>query len=573
MRVYGTRQMGWLVRSAVLGASIVAALATARALAMAELLVTLAALVIVPLGLAVIDAPDRLGRRDLPMRAATKLVIPAGAALTASMLLERGTLAGSLAVPWLAVTLLVALSGARRALARGSVPLAELVIDAGCALLAVAGIWACASRFGVRLLGFDDQWVILTAAHFHFAGFALSVLAGLAGLAGRARPLPRAIGWTLILGPPAVALGITFSPTLEVVGAWSLALASLAFAGWQGLEAARGTELSRASRAALAISSLSLGAGMLLALGFSLANYAGLSRPTIGDMLATHAPLNALGFATCGLIARTLSPRRQLSTGRVRTRDVRPVLGRLRGGGTVGLGFFERLHGRTDRCAGLVDTLDRYAHPGFDPERAHPEVRRFYERTGELTLRVRARWRRAFLPAARLFVALARRFGNLVLPMPEDGVSVVTSSLAMLPDEGARRGGVASERAYANGAPMYIASYAVHAEGGAGFMNIALPLPGACLTSILRMEAHGQHGAILLTSRADEARPDDAGLFLSSRLLTIALPLSEELVLEPAEQATSRPDFADATTTLVARHVFRVLGVICLELDYAIGPS
>jgi hypothetical protein len=55
--------------------------------------------------------------------------------------------------------------------------------------------------------------------------------------------------------------------------------------------------------------------------------------------------------------------------------------------------------------------------------------------------------------------------------------------------------------------------------------------------------------------------------------LTVSLPLSEELALEPIEHATKRPDFADASTTLVAHHVFRLFGVICLELDYAIGPA
>jgi hypothetical protein len=556
--------MGWLVRWAIAGFAITAVVAAAGVRETPELLVTLAALVVVPLGLAAIDAPDRLSRRDPPMRAATLLAIPGGASLAASMLLARGPVAGALAAPWLAVTLLVAISGARRALARGVAPLEELVIDAGCVLLAVAGVWTFAARLGVHLLGFDDLWVILTAAHFHFAGLTLSILAG---LAGRARRLPAPIGWTLVIGPPMVAIGIASSATIEVTAAWSLALAALAFAIWQALGVIRSNELSRPARAALVVSSIALGLGMLLALAYSLANFVDLARPTLGDMLATHAWLNALGFGLAGLVGRTLAPRAP------RRSDVRPVLGHVRGGARIGLGFFERRFGRTKASAGLVDRLERYAHARFDPSAVDPEVRRFYERTSELTLRVRPRWRPAFLLPARVFVRVARRFGNLVLPLPEDGICVVKSALTELPDDGERRSGVASERAYADGSPMYIASYAVHAHGGTGFMNIALPLPGACLTSVLRMERAPREGAIVLTSRTSQDHPDDAGLFLTSRFFTLALPLSEELTLEPARGAATRPDFADDTTTLVALHVFRLFGIVCLELDYAIGPA
>jgi hypothetical protein len=297
---------------------------------------------------------------------------------------------------------------------------------------------------------------------------------------------------------------------------------------------------------------------MALALGFSLANYLGLAHPTIGEMLLVHAPTNAIGFALTGMIARTLAPRP------ARREDVRPVLGRTRARGRVGLGFFA---GHPD-APGLVDAIDRYAHAGLDPSRVDPEVRRFYERTGELVLRVRPRWVPAFVPFARVFVAIARRMGNLVLPLPEAGTTSVVSTLRALPDEGARTHVRASERAYADGSPMYVASYAAHRH----FMNIALPLPWACLTSILRMDALGDRGAITLTSIPNDESPGDEGLFLSTPLGVLAVPLSEELALHPRDHAPSVPEFADDGTTLVARHVFRLFGVRCLELDYAIGP-
>ena len=510
---------------------------------MPEALITLAALVVVPLGLCAIGA-------SIPRT----LLLGCGLSLAISMWLPRGPLAGALAVPWLLVTLVVAVMGARRALARGRVPLEELVIDTGCVLLAIAGVWTVAARLGIHLLGFDETWCALTAAHFHYAGFALSVLAG---LCGRTRALPRPIAWTLIVGPMLVALGITFSPSLEVASSWALALAALAVGALQIAEAARAA--ASPSRAMLFVSGLALDGGMLLALAFSLANYLGLAHPTIGEMLHSHAPLNAAGFALTGMLARTIAipPSRR--------RDARPVLGRTRARSHVGLGFFAA----HPSAMGLVDSIDRYAHAGLDPSRVDLEVRRFYERTDELVLRVRARWVPTFLPFARLFVPLARRMGNLVLPLPEDGVCVVKSALFALPDEGERRHVRGSERAYASGAPMYVASYAVHAH----LMNIALPLPWSCLTSILRMDAHGVHGAITLSSITREESPAEEGLFLSTPVGVIAIPLSEHLTLHPRAHAPSAPSFADERTTLVALHVFRLFGVRCLELDYAIGPA
>ena len=531
-----------LAARACAGALVTLGLIASGHLGIPEALITLAALVVVPLGLAAIGA-------SIPR----VLSLACGLSLAISMWLPRGPLAAALAVPWLLVTLLVAITGARRALARGRVPLEELVIDTGCVLLAIAGVWTVAARLGIHLLGFDETWCALTAAHFHYAGFALSVLAG---LSGRVRALPRPIAWTLIVGPMLVALGITFSPALEVAASWALALAALGVGGLQIVEAMR---VPSPARALLFVSGLALDGGMLLALAFSLANYLGFAHPTIGEMLHSHAPLNAVGFALAGMIARTIA------TPPSRRRDVRAVLGRTRARSHVGLGFFAAHPSAT----GLVDSIDRYAHAGLDPSRVDPEVRRFYERTGEFVLRVRARWVPAFVPLARVFVPIARRMGNLVLPLPEDGVCVVKSALFALPDEGERRHVRGSERAYASGAPMYVAAYAVHAH----LMNIALPLPWSRLTSILRMNAHGAHGAITLSSITREESPFDEGLFLSTPLGVIAVPLSEHLTLHPRAHAPSVPDFADAGTTLVALHVFRVFGVRCLELDYAIGPA
>lgn len=535
-----------------------------------ELLIAVGALIVTPLALLSVDAPARDGSRSHLMRAVRFLHLPCALALALALVLAAGTAAALLTVPWAVFTGLVALLGATRLLARGVVPLEELVIDAGLVQLAIGGTWLLASRADWQLLGFDATWVVLTAAHFHFAGLALSVLAG---VHGRSRPLRRLVGWTFVLGPPGVALGITLSHSfeatslgtlahgVEVAASWALALAALAFAILQGQAAVTDrtarTRIERLARLWLGVSSASLACGMGLALAYSLGRFLHWPRPTIGDLLDSHAPLNAIGFALFGIVARAMRPVD------ARRPDVRPALASLPSPGRVALPFFSG-----DTATGLVDTLDRYGTLA-----AHPEVRRFYERTTELELTVRPTWRPLFVPAARIFIALARKMiGNLVLPLPGSAPERVRSRIVALADDGPRVARRGSERRYEDGRPMYVAAYAVHGHDGVGYMNIALPLPRATMTSILRMDVHEIHGAIRLTSIPHRDRPGDEGIHLRVGPLLVALPLSEELELFPRAAAPSVPDFATEETTLVARHVFRVFGVVCLELDYAIAP-
>jgi len=43
--------------------------------------------------------------------------------------------------------------------------------------LAVGGAWLVASRLGMRPMGIQEPIVLLTAVHFHYAGFATATIA------------------------------------------------------------------------------------------------------------------------------------------------------------------------------------------------------------------------------------------------------------------------------------------------------------------------------------------------------------------------------------------------------------
>ncbi|MBX3468723.1 MAG: YndJ family transporter [Planctomycetes bacterium] len=294
-------------RRAVLGgvAALLAAGAIWPSIPAAALL--LAALVLVPLALGLLRGPeDPIHDPAARMRSLAWRAWPwAAGALVVSLALWPGPAAAVCALPWLGLCGVVALGGALRLRARGLAPSHELAVDAACLLLAVGGAWTVISRAGLRPLGFDDTIVALTAVHFHHAGLALPLLLGLAGRARGAAPRPLV---ALILGGvPAVALGIVASRLIEWWASWLLA-AGAAGLVWLQVREALDARAPRTARLLLLLSGLSLGAGMLLAALYGLARAFTLPWPSLELMLATHGPLNAVGFALLGLVARALAP-------------------------------------------------------------------------------------------------------------------------------------------------------------------------------------------------------------------------------------------------------------------------
>ena len=276
----------------------------------------LASLVIVPLGLGLVVSSDLRDRRVWPWRMAVRLQFPAALALMASVALPAGPLAAVLAVPWLVTTGLVALHGLWR-LWRGSRRTSEVCLDAGLVYLAVGGIWTVIARAGLRPLGFPDLIVLLTAVHFHYAGFALPVLAGLVArtLGG---PMARAACLGAIAGVPLVAVGITDAQLapgilpprlLELVASLIMAASSILIGLLQLRLAARPGRQTFA-RALMATSGLSLLGPMALAGSYALGSFEGVARIDIVAMLRYHGAVNALGFALLGLLAWHLTPRR-----------------------------------------------------------------------------------------------------------------------------------------------------------------------------------------------------------------------------------------------------------------------
>ncbi|MCB9587005.1 MAG: YndJ family protein [Polyangiaceae bacterium] len=213
---------------------------------------------------------------------------------------------GVLASLYLGFCLAVALVGALELRRRFRQP-ASVCSNLGLLLLPVAGAWHLAERMGWTVLGFSGLWAGLTAAHFHFAGFATPILLS--------RGLFRAGGssvrqWAevalLALGVPSVALGITFSPVLALFGTACMVLPIWSYA-FGALRAKAGTGLVRLLRSLSALVPLLT---MSLALAWSLSVVLRVSWLDLNQMIRYHGLANALGFISLGFAAECLEPSR-----------------------------------------------------------------------------------------------------------------------------------------------------------------------------------------------------------------------------------------------------------------------
>ncbi len=182
-------------------------------------LVLLAPLVLVPL---LLDASVPFSFSDRPLRlltVASWAILPAALASAAAFLIPAGTATGWLTVPWIGVTALLAVWALRRALGlfrSGRLDAAEAVLTAGYAALPGGAVWLFFARSGVDPGPYGPLVVLLTAAHFHYAAFALPVWSGLLGriLADTAPAFRRAHAFLsagVVLGFWGVAAGIALS--------------------------------------------------------------------------------------------------------------------------------------------------------------------------------------------------------------------------------------------------------------------------------------------------------------------------------------------------------------------------
>lgn len=281
-----------------------------------EVLFLLAPWIIVPLGVYLMSGPIHL-MADNFIRCT---ILPAATLATLSFFIPNGSLSARCAFGWMLICAVLAIDGLIRiAYTRGK-SFSQFCFAAGEGYLLVAGVWLVASRAGIQFLGFHEPIVLLTAVHFHFAGFASAVLAGLTHERLRAQSGQKLLRMALlavVFGPGILGLAFLFGPQ------WKLLAALLIVAGQIGLavgmikvgNAAKG----QTGRWLLVSAGGFVVVGMVLSAVWAIGEYPLQAFVNIAQMAKYHGVLNAIGFVLCGMLGwsqlRSAQPFQQAQLG------------------------------------------------------------------------------------------------------------------------------------------------------------------------------------------------------------------------------------------------------------------
>jgi hypothetical protein len=220
---------------------------------------------------------------------------PAAVALAVAMLAAPGPVAVALAIPWQVLTGLAALT-AVIGLARDRSawrPSPRLAVTVALGFLAFGAANATSFAAGFAPLGFAPTIVLLTAVHFHTAGFILTIAGTLAFVR---RPSSVAGGGVsaVAVGSVVTAAGFVGVPIAAQAGAVTVAIGGLLIA-WATILVARDLRPTSA-RALTTIAGGALVVSMPLAIVWALAPAVGLVLD-LDLMVRTHGAINALVVA------------------------------------------------------------------------------------------------------------------------------------------------------------------------------------------------------------------------------------------------------------------------------------
>lgn len=276
------------------------------------MLVLFAVFVIVPLGVELTALLEKGAEPSRTERLGRASWFPAALAAVASFLFEAGPIAGGLAAVWFAFCVVWGFAGFLRLFRGGWRELDRACPAVAFLSLPIGGAWLVASRLGLTPLGFHEPIVLLTAAHFHYAGFAAAMLVRpVARLQasreseGAVARIFRAIAIGVLVGPAVLAGAFLFGPKWKLVAASWLAVseAGLAISFFAALPRIRGNGAKfMISLAAFGVV-VAMGYAMIWAIGeYPLQAFVGIEK-----MARIHGALNTLGFALCGLMGWTLA--------------------------------------------------------------------------------------------------------------------------------------------------------------------------------------------------------------------------------------------------------------------------
>ena len=314
-----------MIRSAIIGGAIWSALAVAGQISprldrsWIELLFLFATLVIVPLGLHLTRRFDGPGAASGFENAAYKTQSPAAIVAAVSFYCSSPITSVGFGIPW--STFAVTLAAARiwRILRIRARKFDDWRALLAFLYLSIGATWFLASRLGLSPIGFHEPIVLLTAVHFHYAGFAAAILVrALARVSGRGdfrAPIFSAAAAGALAGPAFLAAGFVIGPRVKLVATLMMALGEILLAGCFLVSVPGVNEIG--ARVLLVVSAAAVMASMCLASLWALGEFPRQPFLDITRMAAWHGSLNAFGFTFCGLTAFSISGSPEISNAHV----------------------------------------------------------------------------------------------------------------------------------------------------------------------------------------------------------------------------------------------------------------
>ncbi len=260
-----------------------------------QVLLGYAGLVLAPWGLILLATPRRL---------VSTAWLSALALCGAFALPEPAPIIAIAAIPYLLGAVWILLSCLTKMLLERQYKFTDFLRLFALGYWTVGALWTCLYLADQPVLGFSRVLSGLTAAHFHVAGFALTVLLCQMNLHFPGK-FTRILGFAGLLGMPAVAGGIVatqlgYSPVIEQVAAGCFAGMALIVAIWQ-LWAAATKPLAHPVKLLWAGGAICLLIGATLAGLYALRFVYPIEWLSIQYMKIWHGTLNTIGFATLTL--------------------------------------------------------------------------------------------------------------------------------------------------------------------------------------------------------------------------------------------------------------------------------
>ncbi len=224
--------------------------------------------------------------------------------LSLSFWIEQGVLSGILATFYLLWCVAVVLPHLLSYFFRPDFSLPFVSLLAAWGFLTNAALWLVFDRFDVQPFGFSAWIVLLTGAHFHYAGFALMLAIALLLQQNPTDKWVKMASYAILCGVVFTAIGITTTQLglphwIETLAGSVMALSATG----------AGIVFIRASRREVGVTrwlwfcgGLSLFATMLLAFLYALRPIFSLFWLNMPLMQAVHGSINALGFGTLMLL-------------------------------------------------------------------------------------------------------------------------------------------------------------------------------------------------------------------------------------------------------------------------------